>query len=320
MLTERDDFFHPPTKEPQDWAETAWFACYLADRDIVLWFYPLFRSGLGVMSCGVYVYGPGQAEPWELLYYRQAWHMPIPEEITGPCDFLLPNSLRYKVIKPLMNYRIDFEDEEFSANLSFEALHEPHPLGVTEEVGHLDQFCRVRGEVMLHGERIEVDDVGMRDRTWGPRREHRQMTRLGYSYGARLEDGDVAAAFHASSRMISSDESRFMTGFLLERGRKTDLSNVARTVHRDFRGRPVAIDLALTSQDGTVRQVTGAVQGQMTLFTSPYIVWISSVRWTLPDGSVVVGEDQDTWSPGRLRRFLRTRHRRQSVDPAARIG
>jgi hypothetical protein len=37
------------------------------------------------------------------------------------------------------------------------------------------------------------------------------------------------------------------------------------------------------------------------MHTSPYFVWVSQMRWTLPDGSVAWGEDQDTWSPGELR-------------------
>lgn len=307
MLTANDDLFHEPSREPLEWAETSWFACYLADRDVVLWFYPLFRPGLGVMSCGVYVYGPGQAEPWQLLYYRQAWQMPIPEGIVGPCQFELANSLRYTTDEPLVTYRVQFDDDEFSADLTFAAAQKPHPLGVTDEVGHLDQMCRVTGEATLHGEHIVVDDLGMRDRTWGPRREHRQMTRLGYSYGARLSDDIVERGFHASCRRTSEEEDRFMTGFWYSAGEKHDLANVERVVHRDFRGRPVSLDLTLSKPGGEQHRVRGEVVGQMTLFTSPYIVWISSVHWRLPDGTVVVGEDQDTWSPGRLRMFLRGR-------------
>jgi hypothetical protein len=37
------------------------------------------------------------------------------------------------------------------------------------------------------------------------------------------------------------------------------------------------------------------------MHTSPYFVWVSMVRWTMPDGSVAWGEDQDTWSPGSWR-------------------
>lgn len=307
MLTARDDLFHEPSREPHEWAETSWFACYLADRDVVLWFYPLFRQGLGIMSCGVYVYGPGQAEPWGLLYYRQAWHMPIPEDIGGPCEFELPNSLRYTTDEPLMRYRVQFADDEFSVDLAFAAAQEPHPLGVTDEVGHLDQLFWVTGEVVLHGEHIAVDDLGMRDRTWGPRREHRQSTRLGYSYGASLVEGAVEHGFHVSCRRNSAEQDRFMTGFWYQRGEKHDVADLERLVHRDIRGRPVALDLLLTMPSGEQHRVRGKVVGQMTHLTSPYIVWISSVHWQLPDGTLVKGEDQDTWSPGRLRSFLRSR-------------
>lgn len=298
-LTPKDDLFHPIVKDPTDWAETAWFAANVPELDLVIWFYPLFRRELGVMSCGVYVFGPGHAEPWEMLYYKQAWQMKIPTDIAGPCDFRLSNSLTFEVVEPLRSYRMRYDDgEEFSADLTFTAMHEAHPLGVSGGVGHLDQFGRVRGDVMLHGRTIAVDGVEMRDRTWGPRRESKQMTRLGYSYGGNTD----GRTFHASVRFNSADESNLMTGLLLQDGEQTPVSDIERMVERDDRGRPISVRLRLETEHGT-QEVAGQVRAQMTLYTSPYVVFVSLVAWTMADGTVLYGEDQDTWSPGRLRKY-----------------
>jgi len=308
-----DDLFHAVVKDPPDWAETAWFAANVPERDLVIWFYPLFRRDLGVMSCGIYVFGPGYSEPWEMLYYKQAWHMPIPADAVGACEFQLPNSLAYTIIEPLRKYHISYHDgDEFTADLTFSAFHEPHPVGVSNGVGHIDQFGRVQGEVVLHGERIVIDGVEMRDRTWGPRREDKQMTRLGYSYGADV----TGRGFHSSVRADSSDVSTMLTGFLLHDGQETPLTSVQRNVQRDDRGRPARVDLVLTTSQETLR-IAGEVRGQMTVYTSPYVVPVSFVAWTLPDGTVVYGEDQDTWSPGRFRKFRKDQGYLRELGTAA---
>ncbi|WP_067650842.1 hypothetical protein [Nocardia harenae] len=300
-MTPSDDGFHPVVREPEHWAETAWFAADVPDEDLVIWFYPLFRPELGVMSCGIYVFGPGTAEPWEMQYYRQVWQQAIPPEAKGPCELRLPNSLSYEVLEPLRRYRLRYDDAgEFSADLTFTALHDPHELGVGGGIGHIDQFGRLRGTVELRGRTIAVDSIEMRDRTWGPRRELKQKTRLGYSYGAD-RDG---RGFHCSVRFDAEDTSRFMTGFFLADGATTELLDAERTVERDAAGRPVAVTLRVRDAAGE-HEITGVVRGQMTLYTSPYVVFVSSVRWTLPDGGTAYGEDQDTWSPGRLRAYRR---------------
>lgn len=302
-LTAADDRFHPPTTAEPTWAETAWFAARIPERELVVWFYPLYRPQLGVMSCAVTVFAPGHRELWELPYHRPYWHQPIPEGLAGPCDVALPNGLTYETLEPLRRYRLRYADgEAFTADLEFTALHEAHPLGVEDGRGHLDQLGRVTGHVVLHGERLEADGIEMRDRTWSPRREARERTRLGYSYGARID----GPAFHCSTKLTGGDEPVFLTGFVLdEDGGKTDLVHATREVVRDARGRPETIRLALSTADGAVREVTGEVRGQTAIVTSPYTMFVSLVRWTLPDGSLVDGEDQDTWSPSRLRTFLR---------------
>lgn len=308
-LTAADDRFHPPTSDEPTWAETAWFAARIPSEDVVVWFYPLFRPQLGVMSCAVYAFGPGHQELWELPYYRPYWHLPIPEDLTGACDFSLPNSLSYETLEPLRRYRIRYDDPgQLSADLEFTGLHDAHPLGVQDGRGHLDQLGRLQGVITLHGREHEVDCVEMRDRTWSPRREARERTRLGYSYGGRLD----GPGFHCSTRFTTEEAPVFMTGFLLEGDTKVDLADARRDVERDDRGRPTRILLDLVAGDGRRLHVTGRVRGQMTIVTSPYCVFVSDVVWTLPDGTTVDGEDQDTWSPGRLRAFLRahtSRHR-----------
>jgi hypothetical protein len=309
-----DDDFHPIVREPETWTETSWFCAQVPERGLGLWMYPVFRPGLGILACTIYAWGPGTTEPWELPYWRCWWHMPIPQDIQ-PTAFELPNGLRYAVREPMMSYSLQYDDPAgLSFELDFDAIHPPHPLGVSGGIGHLDQLGRVRGEMTLHGERIAIDCIEMRDRTWGPRREQRQETCLGYSYGATA---DGSFAFHASTRLDRhTGEWKPLTGFVLDGDRRRAVESVRREVTRDERGRPVAVSLTITDDRGQPLQITGTVVSLLSHIATPFFVWVSLVRWTLPDGSEAFGEDQDTWSPGKLRSFLTAYRAGAAAGPA----
>jgi hypothetical protein len=301
VLGPADDDFHAVVREPETWTETSWFAAQVPERGLGLWTYPVFRSGLGIMACTIYVWEPGLTEPWELPYWRWWWHMPIPSGIR-PTEFELPNGLSYRTREPMSSYEIGYAGTDGLAfELTFDALHPAHPLGVGAGIGHLDQLGRVQGEITLHGERIAVDCIEMRDRTWGPRREHRQDTWLSYSYGA----GSDGSAFHASIRLDRvSGEWRLMTGFRLGPNGTRAVTSARREVRRDERGRPVRVELTLRDDRDEELVITGEVVSLLSHPTTPFFVWVSLVRWTLPDGSYAFGEDQDTWSPGKLQGYL----------------
>jgi hypothetical protein len=301
ILSPRDDELHAPRALDPTWAETAWFAAQIPERQLGIWTYPLFRTNLGVMSCAIYVWG-GDAdtrtgELWRQPYYRLYWHQPIPDGLRLT-DFELPLGLSYKVLEPLTKYEVRYRDgDAISLELTFEAIHPPHELGISGGRGHIDQLGRVTGELVLGGERMEIDCIEMRDRTWSPRRERRDGTWLSYSYGAV----DTRNAFHCATRIGADREIELLGGFTLIDGVFTELRAGARTVERDRDGRPVRIHVQATDQNGRRVEATGTVESLMAMNTSPYFVFVSQVHWTLEDGREAWGEDQDTWSPGMFR-------------------
>jgi hypothetical protein len=304
MLSQADDRFHPITREPETWTETCWFAAHVPERGMGIWTYPLFRPGLGIMACGVYVWDLDSSELWQLPYYRTYWHMPFPAD--GDLDHLsLANGLRYDVIEPLTSYHVGYEDgDALSIDLTFEAIHEPHTLMGRDGVGHLDQLGRVSGEIVLYGEPITVDCIEMRDRTWGPRREHKQQTILAYDYGARSE----TSGFHCSSLYDRETASyRLLTGYLLTTDGLTRVVEATRIAERDGQGRPVRLRIEGRDENDKTFTVSGEVMSRFGKPSTPWFNWVSLVRWSLPDGSEAVGEDQETWSPERLRELRRSR-------------
>lgn len=297
-----DDRLHPGRTEDRSWTETAWFAAAVPERGLAVWTYPLFRPELGVMSCGIYVWEPGAEELWQLPYYRTWWHLPMPDDL-DLAGFRLPNGLGYECLEPLTAYRVTYVDgEELELDLTFRALHPPHGVGVEAGGhGHLDQLGRVSGEIVLSGERIAVDCIEMRDRTWSPRRESRKRTFVTYSYGAAGESG-----FHLSTRLDPKlGENRILTGFRLRDGEVVPFRDGTCRIERDEAGRPVGVEVAATDEHGGELKVTGEVVSRLSMPSTPWFVWACVVRWRLPDGTELFGEHQDTWSPAALRRLGR---------------
>jgi hypothetical protein len=302
-LTAADDRFHPIARDDISWTETCWFAAAVPERGIGIWTYPLFRPKLGIMSCGIYVWQPGSEEIWQLPYSRTHWHLPFPadQELT---DLSLSNGLSYRVLEPLTSYRVAYEDgDAISLDVTFEALHPPSAHGLRDGRGHFDQLGRVTGELVLDGERIPIDCIEMRDRTWGPRRESKQQTMLGYDYGARSE----TSGFHCTT--LFDDETqqfKLLFGFVLrEHGMRT-IAEAVREVVRDAQGRPERVEIRGRDEDGVAFQASGELVSRFGMPSTPWFNWVTIVRWTLPDGSEGYGEDQETWSPARFRQLRRS--------------
>jgi hypothetical protein len=298
-----DDGLHPGATEDRSWTETAWFAAAAPERGLAIWTYPLFRPELGVMSCGIYVWEPGAEELWQLPYYRTWWHLPIPDGLDLR-RFTLPNGLSYECLEPLTAYRITYADgDAIELDVTFRALHAAHAVGVQEGGrGHLDQLGRVTGELTLAGERIAIDCVEMRDRTWSPRRESRQRAFLTYSYGADAGGN----GFHVSTRRNpESGRNELLTGFALRGGVAHELAEGTCEIGRDAQGRPERIDVEAGGRDGAAVRARGEVVSRLSMPSTPWFVWACVVRWTLPDGTQVFGEHQDTWAPAALREQVR---------------
>ena len=87
----------------------------------------------------------------------------------------------------------------------------------------------------------------MRDRSWGPRVDGRQLT-VGYDYGA----ADQTNAFLAVS-VSRGGAYEVTTGFMIRDGHWSQLVSGKRRVERDGDGRPVSVAEATDADGRTVR-------------------------------------------------------------------
>jgi len=296
-LTASDDLLHLPTTDDPWWTETAWFGFAIPDADICGSLYQIHRTNQQVMATAVYVWDAHGEALHQMPYYRTWWHVPM-EPDQQILDVDLVSGLSIRTIEAMNDYAITYQDgEEIDLDLRWESLHPAVPLHVSGGMGHLDQLGRVRGQLVLHGEAYEIDGIEMRDRSWTPRREATRSTHRGYTYGA---DEHGRGFFLATNRPPQTQE-HLIAGWTLENGRTTAIREGQRRLERDDAGRPTAVDIEIVDAHGAERTWRGEIRNRFALPTSPYLAWMSLVRWTDDEGRIAWGQDHDSFSPARWR-------------------
>ena len=91
-----DDEFHQPTNDDPFWGETSWWAFSVPERKLAAWFYPLIRPNQGIVSAAVFVWDHTGETPWDCRYFKQFWHLPLPDAPLSNCTF--GNGISYQVL------------------------------------------------------------------------------------------------------------------------------------------------------------------------------------------------------------------------------
>jgi hypothetical protein len=179
----------------------------------------------------------------------------------------------------------------------------PEPLtGVGSTFGsahHFDQFGRVRGELVLHGETIAIDCIGMRDRTWGRRPEDRPRQAAYVTAAADSNNGFLAVT------NTRPDGDLVAYGFLRRDGETVSLASGERTVVRDpSNGWITEIQLNAIDENGRELRAVGRPLSRLIINRHTFIDINSLIQWEL-DGTTAWGEDQDMWPVHRWSRMRR---------------
>lgn len=290
-----DDGFHFHVMSDRWWeTETSWFSFHHPQRRLGGWFYTMVRPNIGTVAGGAWVWDDSAHLPWEVLYSANYSALQLPQG-ADLRDVQLPTGVRIRAVEPAMSYELGFADGElFRADLRFDGVMAPEPLtAVGSTFGsahHFDQLGRVHGRIVVHGEEIAIDCVGMRDRTWGPRPEHRPR-QAAYVTGA---SGDGAEGFLAvTNTTVDGDPVAY--GFLRRDGRTVSLAGGERRVERDLEhGWVTRIELDATDAEGRSLQAVGVPVSRITINRHTFIDINSLIRWE-HDSAVAWGEDQDMW-------------------------
>ena len=114
----------------------------------------------------------------KLVYNRHRFDLPLPK--SDWTDMTLAD-LTFKLIEPLKKVQVLFNDGKTQVDLLFEGTTPLFALGVmmAEDVcgddqvdGHVEQLGKLKGYIILEGEKVEIDTDAMvfRDHSWGVRK------------------------------------------------------------------------------------------------------------------------------------------------------
>ncbi|MGH8982674.1 MAG: DUF7065 domain-containing protein [Acidimicrobiia bacterium] len=267
-----DDDFHDAVMSDRWWeTETCWFSWNVPERKLGGWTYCQARPNARLCNGGVWVWDDAGAYAWELPYHVNYSGLELPDE-RDLRDFEWPNGVHVRCLEPLTTYEITYADlPDLELSIVFDALMppNPHPVGVPPLLRgtHFDQPGHVTGEMALRGERIAIDCLAMRDRTWGPRpqgRPKRKPTRgvdtqhtgaggVGYSFGtASADDGFLVYSIPGPAA------DPVMCGYLMRGGQYAHILSGSRSVRVDPEtGWPVRIEIEAVDDAGREVHVVG---------------------------------------------------------------
>ena len=289
-----DDALHTGDLSDRWWeTETAWFSFHHPQRRLGGWLYTMVRPNIGTIAGGAWVWDDTAHLPWDVLYSANYTSMPLAAD-TDLRHATLPNGVSIRVVEPTRTYDLAYVDgDRLDLRLRFDAVMPPEPLtAVGSTFGsahHFDQFGRVSGQVRILGEEIEIDCVAMRDRTWGPRPEHRPR-QAAYVTGACDADHGFLAVTNTRA-----DGDPIAYGFLRRDSRTVALAGGERTVRRHpEHGWIEQIRIEGVDRDGRVVRAEGEPVSRMIINRHTFIDINSLIRWDV-DGELAWGEDQDMW-------------------------
>ncbi|MDB5423399.1 MAG: tyrosine-protein kinase [Phenylobacterium sp.] len=185
-ITPEDDAFHDSFEGSDHpwWVETFWTSFNVPERKMGGWLYNQVLKNQGengLNNGGAWVWDAGDAKA---LYERYAHDLPMAAGPRDLRDIALPNGNRIRQLVPNMSYHMTYADPGgFEADLQFDGIipPTPHPAGAAPfwRGRHFDQPMHVTGEIILNGERIAIDCLSMRDRSWSarPPRQARESQR-----------------------------------------------------------------------------------------------------------------------------------------------
>ena len=289
-----DDALHTAVMSDRWWeTETSWFSFHHPERRLGGWLYTMVRPNIGTVAGGAWVWDDTAWLPWDVLYSANytALQLPVDADLR---DVTLPTGVSMRVVKPTQTYALGFDDgDRLQLQLQFDGVMPPEPLAAVGSTfgsaHHFDQFGRVTGHVVIHDERIDIDCLAMRDRTWGPRPENRPR-QAAYVTGA-------ASAEHAFLAVTNTKAGHdpVAYGFLRRDGQTVGLAAGHRTVVRnEHHGWVEQVTISGTDTAGRDLNAVGTPVSRMIIDRHTFIDINSLISWDL-DGEAAWGEDQDMW-------------------------
>jgi hypothetical protein len=331
----QDHYLHKTNGDPW-WNESTFMSLRVPGRNLMLMMYHYLRPNQNTAVGGPWVLDETGSDMATALHYAWDWHMPIPEG-TEMFDCELPNGYKVETIEPQKEVRYAYQGPGCEIDFVYTAARKPHytkarggeinpavtdfvlPIPGDVTTGHYEQYGYANGQVVIHGERVAIEDsVVILDRSWGPRVVLSKMERRRVAYASAMASPDHA--FHifavnsnpADEDQVEGTVDPIMAGYYVKDGVLGDVvSGTRRCIERSpFDGQPLSEELQV--EDSLGRTFT-AVGRNFTPIRWPgiygdFMSWVCQSEWTFDGIDAVPGEVQE-WMMFRVYRefMLRTR-------------
>lgn len=296
-----DDQFHFASMGDRWWmTETAWFSFCKPEIGLGGWLYTMVRPNIGTVSGGCWIWEPGAHQPWEVPYSSNLTVMPV-DRTSDLRDATFRNGVSIRALEPLQKYQVGYRDGDLiDLDLTFDAVMPPRPMakndGSFQKLSHFDQFGRVTGRLNLHGEEIAIDCYAIRDRSWGPRPEHRPG-RSAYVSGI----ADPSRCFLVVTKW-NDPANAISNGFFTLDGRTGNMVGGHRRVIRNDEGLVERITIEGRDEFGRELHAEGRRLSGIIINRHSFIDSNGLIEWTI-NGVIGHGEDQDMWPVHEWSRF-----------------
>jgi len=200
---EIDEIYPPHPDMDHRTAQTLYHSFNVPERhlngEIYVWFHPT----LGSVSAGLWVTRGFKRSMLETDYFDWRAYMPHP---TGAlADMYIGQGLHFRTLEPLTRFTFDYADEarRFAVELSISAVTPPIARsnifdfekahhGQNYPQGGFEQLMHTSGILTLEGERISVDCLSIRDRSWGQTRDEAPRAIPPVTWTTGIVDEDFA--------------------------------------------------------------------------------------------------------------------------------
>jgi hypothetical protein len=318
-FTSADDYFHD-LEDPmfRGWDRSGWFnessffGFSIPEREINGEMYVHHRVNRETMWAGTLLWDASGHRAHDCL--RWDWSLWPRPEGSQLLDFRLPNSLTFRTLEPLRHFTFSYHADGYEAELQWVAITGPQG-HIPESWGnwsacHFDQFGRMSGEIVLEGERIAVDCLSCRDRSFGPHRAG-SMPRVSYSFA--VADENSGFMIYTTSKHAPADDPWFGTvepvvgGWVLKDGTTEPVTGGERRLERFDDTRPQREVILFEDRRGRQYEANGEVRNHLFFDGYPGThFWWCMTKWEY-DGKVCWGETQDGGSIEGWRRLFRRR-------------
>lgn len=305
---------------------THYFGLTVPEVGLGAFIYARYQPAFPLCQGGVVLFrGTENRTVLDAVHHDYRTTMPWPE--TTDTAITLPNALRIESVEPGQVLRITYTSPDGATTIDVEQRaitpllargyimpgeDDHHDRDGGTPPGGIEQFMRCTGEVVVRGERFDVDCLAVRDRSWsqirredpGGARRHPPLGWTPMSFGEDLSlnatsvehpDGDPA---WAGIYELDPDRPLHHESWIVRDGEPRRVVDVRRTVHarhpRTFM--PVRQDLEVTDEAGETLRFTGEAIAISPVHAWPNIAFHDSVfRWTDERGRVTHCTYQEVW-------------------------